>query len=155
MRAEIRVGLLSNFLVTKQTQPPIYYFPGKNDEFTERVLGTKPAKLEPKFSIPVAVGSEISVASDNSAASTSASTSGNHSQTKTDTKQDRKDDGDEEKDGKGSNDNDRNNADVDKDVVVEEIGKQAKDETNIPMDEDDNHDEHSNDDEPAASRNSK
>jgi len=39
---------LSNFLVTKNGLPPIYYFPVKRDEFTERTLGTKPVPIEIK-----------------------------------------------------------------------------------------------------------
>jgi len=47
-KSEAHAKLLSNFLVTKNSIPTIYYFPGKRDEFTERVLGTKPVVLEVK-----------------------------------------------------------------------------------------------------------
>jgi len=59
MKAAVHAGLLSNFLVTKQAQPAIYYFPAKCDEFTEKTLGTNPVPPEPKVSVPVSLGSEI------------------------------------------------------------------------------------------------
>jgi len=42
--------LLSGFLKTK-ANPPIYFYPSKTDEFTERVLGTK-KRIEPPKDIP-------------------------------------------------------------------------------------------------------
>jgi len=43
--------LLSGFLKTKAT-PPIYFYPGKTDEFTERVLSTKKKIEPPKETVP-------------------------------------------------------------------------------------------------------
>jgi len=42
--------LLSGFLKTK-ANPPIYFYPSKTDEFTERVLGTK-KRIEPPKEVP-------------------------------------------------------------------------------------------------------
>jgi len=54
--------LLSGFLKTKTT-PPIYFYPAKTDEFTERVLSTKKKIELPKETVPEesAVAEEVPV----------------------------------------------------------------------------------------------
>jgi len=59
LRSVAHAQQLSNFLVTKNVLPAVYYFPCKRDEFTEKVLGTKPVVLVAKVE-PVATDQPVS-----------------------------------------------------------------------------------------------